>query len=246
MKLVFFDARVWRYLVSAISKIVDEGVFIVSRDEGLRFRAMDPSHVILLDMRFPPDSFEEFEVEDERSIGVNFEDLAKVLRRARKEDRLELEAEETTFTVTLRGRGLRKFSLPILDITAEDIPEPQLEFKARIKVMSDIYRDTIKDVELVGDVLKFYATSDEFKVISSSEFGEAEIIYTREGGSLLELEVEDTQQASYTLEYFSDLSGAARVADTITIKFSNDMPVQVDHELPQGAYFGFLVAPRVE
>ncbi len=246
MKLVFFDARVWRYLVSAISKIVDEGVFIVSRDEGLRFRAMDPSHVILLDMRFPPDSFEEFEVEDERSIGVNFEDLAKVLRRARKEDRLELEAEETTFTVTLRGRGLRKFSLPILDITAEDIPEPQLEFKARIKVMSDIYRDTIKDVELVGDVLKFYATSDEFKVISSSEFGEAEIIYTRESGSLLELEVEDTQQASYTLEYFSDLSGAARVADTITIKFSNDMPVQVDHELPQGAYFGFLVAPRVE
>lgn len=246
MKLVFFDARVWRYLVSAISKIVDEGVFIVSRDEGLRFRAMDPSHVILLDMRFPPDSFEEFEVDEERSIGVNFEDLAKVLRRARKEDRLELEAEETTFTVTLVGRGLRKFSLPILDITAEDIPEPQLEFKARIKVMSDIYRDTIKDVELVGDVLRFYATSEEFKVISSSEFGEAEIIYTLESGSLLELEVEDTQQASYTLEYFSDLSGASRVADTVTIKFSNDMPVQVDHELPQGAYFGFLVAPRVE
>jgi proliferating cell nuclear antigen len=246
VKLVFFDARVWRYLVSAISKVIDEGVFIVSPEEGLRFRAMDPSHVILLEMKFPPDSFEQFEVGEERSIGVNFEDLAKILRRARKEDRLELEADETTFTVTLSGRGIRRFSLPILDITAEDIPEPQLEFKAHVKVMSDVYRDTVKDVELVGDVIKFYASSDEFRVVSSSEFGEAEIIYTRESGSLLELEVEDVQQASYTLEYFSDLSGASRVADTITIKFSSEMPVQVDHELPQGAYFGFLVAPRVE
>jgi len=246
VKLVFFDARVWRYLVSAISKIVDEGVFIVSPEEGLRFRAMDPSHVILLDMRFLPDSFETFEVDGERSIGVNFEDLAKVLRRARKEDRLELEADETSFTIALVGRGVRRFTLPVLDIAAEDIPEPQLEYKAHVKVMSDIYRDTIKDVELVGDVIRFYASSDEFRVTSSSEFGEAEIIYTRESGSLLELEAEDTQQASYTLEYFSDLSGASRVADTVTIKFSTDMPVQVDHELPQGAYFGFLVAPRVE
>ncbi len=246
MRLVFFDARVWRYLISAISKVIEEGVFIVSEGEGLRFRAMDPSHVILLDMRFPPDSFEEFEVEGERSIGVSFDDLAKVLRRARKEDRLELEADESTFTVTLTGRGVRKFSLPILDITAESIPEPQLEYKAVVKVMSDIYRDTIKDVELVGDVIRFYASSDEFRVASNSEFGEAEIIYTRESGSLIDLEVEDTQQSSYTLEYFSDLSGAARIADTVTIKFSNEMPAEVVHELPQGASFSFLIAPRVE
>ena len=246
LRLVFFDARVWRYLVSAISKIIDEGVFVVSESEGLRFRSMDPSHVIMLDMRFPRDVFEEFSVEGERSIGVNFEDLAKVLRRAKKEDRLILEADESTFKVTLQGRGLRSFSLPILDITAESIPEPQLEYKAVVKVMSDVYRDTVKDVELVGDVIRFHASQDEFRVTSSSEFGEAEIIYTRESGTIIDMEVEDTQQASYTLEYFSDLSSATRVADTVTIKFSTDMPAEIVHELPQGATFSFLVAPRVE
>lgn len=246
LRLVFFDARVWRYLVSAISKVIDEGVFVVSESEGLRFRSMDPSHVIMLDMRFPRDVFEEFNVEGERNIGVNFEDLAKILRRAKKEDRLILEADEATFKVTLQGRGLRSFSLPILDITAESIPEPQLEYKAVVKVMSDVYRDTVKDVELVGDVIRFYASPDEFRVLSSSEFGEAEIIYTRESGTIIDMNVEDTQQASYTLEYFSDLSSATRVADTVTIKFSTDMPVEVVHELPQGATFSFLVAPRVE
>jgi len=174
------------------------------------------------------------------------EDVAKVLRRAGKEDRLEISADENSISFTFIGKGYRRFTLPLLDITAEQLPEPQLEFKARVKVMSDVYRDTIKDVELIGDVIRFVAGSEEFKVLSTSELGEAEIIYTRESGSLIELEVEDTQQASYTLEYFSDLSGASRVADMITIQFSTDMPALVEHELPQGARFSFLIAPRVE
>lgn len=246
MKLEFFDARVWRYLISSISKVVDEGLFIVSPEEGLRFRAMDASHVILLDMRFPTDSFEVFEVDEERRIGVNFEDLAKVLRRSKKDDRLRLVADESSFTVSLLGKGERSFTLPIIDVAAEELPEPQLEFKAVIRVMSDIYRDTIKDVELIGDVIRFNASEEEFKVSSSSEFGEAEVIYRRESGSIIDMEVEDVQQSSYTLEYFSDLSSATRVADTVTIKFSSDMPAEVVHELPQGATFKFLIAPRVE
>ncbi|WP_231656777.1 proliferating cell nuclear antigen (pcna) [Pyrodictium delaneyi] len=246
LKIVFFDARVWRYLVSAISKVIEEGVFVVDPEEGLMFRAMDPSHVIMLDMRFPRDSFEEFDVEQRTELGVNLEDVAKILRRASKEDRLEITADEDSISFAFIGKSYRKFTLPLLDITAEQLPEPQLEFKANIKVMSDVYRDTIKDVELIGDVIRFVASSDEFKVASSSELGEAEIIYTRESGSLIDLVVEDMQQASYTLEYFSDLSGASRVADTITIQFSTDMPALVEHELPQGAKFSFLIAPRVE
>ena len=246
MKITFFDARVWRYLISATSKVIEEGVFIVDPEKGFRFRAMDPSHVILLDMNFPRESFEEFDVDKEYQLGVNLEDLAKVLRRARKEDKLEIRADENTISISFIGKGYREFTLPLLDITAEEIPEPELEFKANVKVMSDVYRDTIKDVELVGDVIKFTASENEFRVESSSELAEAEIVYTLESGSIIELNVEDTQSAMYTLEYFSDLSGAARVADTITIRFSSEMPALIEHEIPQGAKFSFLIAPRVE
>jgi len=246
LKITFFDARVWRYLISAISKVIEEGVFIVDPEKGFRFRAMDPSHVILLDMNFPRESFEEFDVDKEYQLGVNLEDLAKVLRRARKEDKLEIRADENTISISFIGKGYREFTLPLLDVTAEEIPEPELEFKANVKVMSDVYRDTIKDVELVGDVIKFTASENEFRVESSSELAEAEIVYTLESGSIIELNVEDTQSAMYTLEYFSDLSGAARVADTITIRFSSEMPALIEHEIPQGAKFSFLIAPRVE
>ena len=246
LHIVFFDARVWRYVISAISKVIEEGVFVIDPDEGFRFRAMDPSHVVMVDLRFPRDSFEEFDVTSSANVGVNLEDIAKILRRARKEDKLKLGYEGGKLIVAFSGRGHREFRLPSLDITAEQLPEPQLEFKASIRVMSDTYRDMIKDIELIGDVLRFKATEDEFVVQSSGELGEAEIVFTRESGSLLEAEVEGEQMASYTLEYFSDLLSAARVADTINIRFSTDMPALIEHELPQGAKFSFLIAPRVE
>ncbi len=246
MKLVFFDARVWRYVISAISKIIEEGVFVVDPEKGFRFRAMDPSHVILLDLWFPTESFEEFEVDEKVDIGVSLEDVAKVLRRARKDDKLELSVEGNKFSLTLTGRGKRKFSVPILDVTAEEIPEPSLEFKAEARVMSDVYRDAVKDIELVGDVIRFEAREGELKISSTSELGEAEVILSVESGSLIEVNVEGEQAASYSLEYFSELASAARIADAIVIKFSSDMPALVEHELPQGAKFSFLIAPRAE
>ena len=95
-------------------------------------------------------------------------------------------------------------------------------------------------------MIRFVASEEEFRVSSSSEFGEAEVIYRKESGSIVDMEVEDVQQSSYTVEYFSDLSAATRVADTVTIRFSSEMPAEIVHELPQGATFKFLIAPRVE
>ena len=244
-RIVFFDARVWRYVISAISKVIVEGVFVIDND-GFRFRAIDPSHVLMIDLRFPPESFEEFEVNERAEIGVNLEDVAKILRRAVKEDKFALEAEESRFSIMFIGRSMRKFVLPVLDVAAEEIPEPSLEFKAQARLMSDVYRDMIKDLELIGENIKFYTDGEKFIASSSSELGEVEVEFSMEGGSLLELQSEGEQSATYGLEYFSDLATAARVADAIVIKFSTDMPAEVEHVLPQGAKFSFIIAPRVE
>ncbi len=246
MKLVFSDARVWRWVLTAIGKVITEGVFVVDPEKGFLFRALDSSHVVMVDMRFPPESFEEFEVDERTSIGVNLEEVAKVLRRAAKDDRLELMADEQSLTIAFSGRLYREFRMPSLDITEEQIPEPQLSLKARVKVLSDTYREMIKDLEFIGDVVRFEASEEKFVARSTGELGEAEIVFNRELGGIMDMEVEGEQAASYSLDYFTDLAAAARVADTIEIRFSTDMPVMVEHYLPQGAKFLFLLAPRVD
>ncbi len=249
MKLAFYDARIWRHLMSGIAKIIDEGVFVVSPEKGFTLRSMDPSHVAMLDMAFPVEAFDVFEVDEDRELGVNIEDLAKVLRRAGKNDQLELEADNDRFYIVFRSsRSYRRFGLPLLDITAESLPEPDLEFNARISLSPDAFRDIVKDVELVGDIVRLYADEDVFKAMSSSELGDVEIQVSRfEGEGLIEMDVKEApQEASYTLDYFTDLLAGARVADNVVVEFSSEMPVKVTYQLPQGARFSFLVAPRVE
>ncbi len=245
MKLSFFDARIWRYIVSSISKIIEEGVFVAS-EEGFSLRAMDPSHVVMVDMFFPKEAFDEYNVEGREEIGVNFEDLGKILRRATKEDKLVLETSKGRFSVIFDGRAYREFVLPVLDLSAEELPEPKLSFKSRAKLLSDVFRDLIKDLEPISDILELNISQDKLLARARSDIGEAEVVLTIESGAILDLNVEEESRSSYSLDYFVDISTAAQAADTVVIELSSGMPVKVEYELPQGSKLAFYIAPRVE
>lgn len=77
MKLTFFDARVWKYVISGVSKVVKETVAHVN-EEGFRIKTMDESKVVLIDFMIPSSSFEVFEVESDVSFGINMEDWPKL------------------------------------------------------------------------------------------------------------------------------------------------------------------------
>ncbi len=245
-RFVFFDARVWRYLISSIGKIIEEAAFLIT-PEGVKLRAMDPSHVVMVDLNVPVEAFEEYDVNEEITIGVNFEDLAKVLRRATKDDKLGLETlEEGKFAIEFIGKSVRKFVLPIISVQAESLPEPKLEFKANARMLTDVFKDMVKDLEPVGEAVELRADESKFVAHAKSDLGEAEVVLDKEGGSLLDLVVEEESKAIYSLDYFVDIAAAAQAADVVNIRFSTDMPCKIEYELPQGGRLAFYVAPRVE
>ncbi len=245
MRLVFMDARVWRYIVTAVSKTLTEAVFIAS-EEGLSLRAMDPSRITMVDLRFPPTAFDEYDVQGREELGVNLEDLAKILRRAGREDQLELESTGDRLTIVFRGKSTRKFIIPLLSLEAEELPEPRLELRAKAKMLSTIFRELVKDLEPIGDMVTFELGPEKLIARSTSDLGEAEIELTVESGNLIEAEAEDVERASYTLDYFSDIVTAAQAADLVTLHLSTDMPCRIEYSLPQGASLDFYVAPRIE
>ncbi len=247
MKLLFFDARVWRYTISAIGKIIEEGVFVINQD-GLRLKAMDPSHVVLIDFHVPASAFDIFEVDEEEQVGVNFEDITKIMRRAVKDDQLELSTSSSKFTIAFIGKSTRKFILPQLSLTAEELPdiEARLQFKAQARMLSDTFNDIVKDLEPVGKDILFEASPENLKIIAKGDIAEAEILMDMERGSLLDLNVEEESRAGYSLDYFVDMAGASKAADTVVLAFATDMPCKVEFEMPQGARLRFYVAPRVE
>ncbi|HIQ03202.1 MAG TPA: proliferating cell nuclear antigen (pcna) [Desulfurococcales archaeon] len=245
VKLTFYDARVWKYIIGSIKKIITEGVFVVN-EEGLHMRTMDSSHIAMIDIYVPSTAFEEFEVEGESSIGVNFDELSKIMRRATKGEKLTLSVDEGKLSIIFTGKMVREFKLPMLDISSEKLPEPKVKFNVTARMQSSIFRDMIKDLEPIGEAVTFNAEENKLKVKASSERGIAEVILDVESGALLDLNIKEPSIATYSLDYLKDISGVAQAVDIVVLNYSSNMPLKLDFEIPNGGRVTLYLAPRVE
>ncbi|MEB3816520.1 MAG: proliferating cell nuclear antigen (pcna) [Desulfurococcales archaeon] len=251
LELRFRDARVWRYAISSIEKIIDEGVF-VANENGLQLRALDTSHVAMVDFNFPRESFDKYEIgSEEVAFSVSFKEFLRVLRRALKEDELVLRVEGNFIYVIFESlqRGRRTFRLPQIYLTVERLGEPKIEFTVKAKMLGTTFRDSIKDLEVAGDVLKIQASDSEDRLLLTSigDIESAEVELSLENQTLLELDVKEPEvSTSYSLEYFSEMLSAAQVADSVTLLYANYAPARVDIEYGAGGRLTFYVSPREE
>ncbi len=83
------SAYEWRTIMQAISTIVDEAVFNAT-SEGIMFRAMDPSHVALIDIIWSSAAFEYYRCDGELIFAVRVDELLKLLKRADKDESVEV------------------------------------------------------------------------------------------------------------------------------------------------------------
>ena len=247
LRVDFEDARVWRYMVASIEKVIDEAVFLFT-EEGLRLRALDTSHVVMVDLYYPSSSFSLYEVQGEVALGVSFDVLSKILKRATKRDALSIRFDGSMVEVAFTGRGERKFRFPQIELTLEKLPEPKIEFTVKFKMLSNIFREAIKDLGTIGESLTVRAFEGEDRVIMSGkgDIGEAEVDLSLESQSLLDIDIESPDSSSYSLEYFDMMLQAAQAADVVGFSYSADAPARVDLEYQAGGRLTFYVSPRVE
>ena len=245
MKLTFFDARVWKYVIAGISKVVKETLVHVN-EEGFRIKTMDESKVVLIDFLVPASAFEEFEVESELKFGINMEDLAKIMRRATKDDKLSIEVGESSYSIIFEGHGRRKFTLPQLEVYEEEIPEVGLELPARAEITSDSYRELVKDLEPIADTVTFYLEPGTLRVEATSDLGYAEVLISEDSGVLLDYQVSESVKSSYGIEYLTYVSSVSQVADKVALEMGNEMPLRATFEIGEGGRLVYLLAPRVE
>ena len=243
-RVSFFDARTWHHIIGVSSKIVEQGVFVLD-DDGLKFRSMDPSHVMMIDLMLPREAFDEYNIDGTITLGINLQELSKITKRAVKGDKLILEFERELMKVIFEGKSTRIFTLPLLDLAAERTPEPKLKFNVTARMLSDTFEEIIKDLEVIGDIVRFEADNG-LSIKSWSELGEGEIILSPATGAIIDYDVSEKSAANYSIEYLRQISAISRAADVVTLKFSTNMPCRLDYEIPNGGGVTFFVAPRIE
>lgn len=240
------DAKTFKNILTSLSALVDEACIIADED-GLKVKAMDPSHVAMVDFEWSKSAFEEFEVDKPTTIGLNIEETLKLLKRTRDES-LELKFDESVgkLEVVLSGRYKRRLVIPTLQLTSEEIPPLRIDFDVMAKITSSCLEKTVADATTVSDILKFKATKDNLIMEASGELGEITVELDRTSEALLELQVKQPSSASYSLTFLEDIvKSASDLAGTVSLEFSTDKPLKLNFEILQGKLI-YYVAPYVE
>ncbi|KUO82327.1 MAG: DNA polymerase [Vulcanisaeta sp. OSP_8] len=248
VKITYPDAREFSQIVDAVSALIEEANFALASD-GLKLRALDPSRTAMIDLLIPKEAFEEFpeSLNEEVRIGVNFDDFKKLLRRIRKGDKLGIEVSEGKLKVRLLGKASRTMTLPLIDIGAEELPTPKVVYTVLAKVSSDSLNEALKDADVIADAVKFDAKDDGLYISASSDKGDVEVKFEKEGEVMFEYDLKEPATAKYSLDYLVDtVSKAYRISDIVTIEFATQKPIALTFEIPMGGKLTYYIAPMIE
>ncbi len=247
-KLKVTDAKLLRDMATAISILVDEATFKIDLD-GLKLRAMDPSRVAMIDFEWPKTVFEEYICNEPTKICINISELLKLLKRAGKDEAVELSLDEKTgrLQVKITGKYVRNFTMPTLEVSEEEVPTPKITFNVKAKTTTQGLSQAIEDAQLVSDHVRMEADSDKLVLNASGDLMGATIMLQKGNDALLELEAKEVSKATFSLSYLTEIiKAASATSDIATLEFSTDMPIRIDFQQAKEGKLTFFLAPRIE
>jgi len=244
-KAVTNEPDVFVGAISTIAEIIDEGIFELSKD-GIKLLAADRALVAVVDLFISKEAFETYEIDKEQKIGINITNFLSILKRGAKAERLTLELGENKLKITIENGSKRKFTVPLLELTQEEIPPiDQLEYKVHVTLTPEIIKNGIEDASIITDAVTFEVKDETFKMLAEGDITQAELEIKKGEEGLIDLKKEEDARAKYPIEYLKKMIKAAKIADVVHLHFSKDYPMRLEFKYAEKYRLSFVLAPRV-
>jgi len=225
-------------VIEIISELVME-VRIKVNEQGLSITAMDPANVSMVRFVLPKSSFSVFEVGEE-VLGVNLDNLKKILKRSSSTSSLILEKKENFLNIQIHDRIKRNFNLSLIEIESEEKNMPDIEFSSVVEMNSSDFADSVEDCMVVADACSFIIKDGKF-LIEAKGLNSARSEFS---GDEAKISAENCK-SRYSLEYLQKFIKGARLSEKTILKFAEDHPLKMDIK-NDFLELSFLLAPRVE
>jgi len=246
MKLVLEKAGDFQKSIDAIAVLIDEAEFILD-EKGLALKATDPSQISMIDFFLEKAAFKEFDVKEKAKIGLDLDYLRQIMSRAKTDDELtiELDSDQNKLNVKFKGASTRKFNLPLIDISAAELPNPKIEFDAEVKLLASVLQDALKDAALVSSHVSVGIEADKFIVRADSSKGNLDSVTEKDKKHLIELNAKKDAMSMFPLDYLQDMIKAAQSATELQINLKENAPIEISYEIGK-AKIKYFLAPRIE
>ncbi len=239
------DARYWKSCVDSIVSLIDEGSFNIAK-EGISLRAMDPSGISMISFFMPNKSFAKYEVDKPMAVGLNLENLGKILASSRSDEQLIMKESNNKFVVEFVGKNSRRrYRLPIIDVKKDADKEPKIEFDSVVEVKSDPLKEILKDANLLSTHVGFKADKDAFMVVAKGDAGELEEEHMNNAEVIKKIHTSKASTATFNLDYLERMISACPSNSTMVLSIKTEEPIKIDYKIGD-AVVSYYLAPYME
>ncbi|KAJ1987753.1 hypothetical protein H4R33_002715 [Dimargaris cristalligena] len=243
-------------VIEAIKDLVTDANFDCS-DGGISLQAMDSSHVALCALLLKSDSFEPYRCDRNRSLGVNLNSLAKMLKCSGNDDIITLKANDEGDILTMLFESpnqdrLCEYELKLMDIDAEHLGIPDQDFDCTIKMSSQEFARIVRDLSSINESVTISATKEGVRFATSGEMGKGSILLKQGGsvddaasGKATSIQLTEPVMVTLSLKYLNYFTKATSLSESVTIQITNDIPVLIDFAIGEFGYIRYFLAPKI-
>jgi len=231
------DWSVLKNIFTNINEIIDE-IVIECNPEGLKFNALDRSHICFFACKIPKASFDEYEINNLMSLYIDLNELVKVLKRGNKKDCLLFKADNSTFDIVFKNENTRTFSITQIDIDDNSREIPNMNFTVEFEFDFDSINNSLKDADLYSDRLKFTCADNWLVLSCEGSFGKYKNEFQLN-------ESIGNCSATYGIDWLMKIFNTKLSSDNLKIKMGNEYPMLVEIET-NNIVVNYLLAPRIE
>lgn len=244
MRFTLLESKYLKDSILIISELVNEANIHLMSDR-MELIAMDPANVAMVVFRLLSSAFSEYNLSEERTIGINLGNFTQILRRVKPTDSLTLEIDDrrNRLNVILRGTSTKKFELALLDIDQKEQKIPSLKFNARVETNALIFNDMIEDMDVIGDSLSFSLNPDKFIVLSEGNVSSGRVEVDSGEDTNFEV-VGEPVSSRYSIEYLKKITKGSKLANKVLLEFGQDYPLKTSYNIIDKLSLSFILAPR--
>ncbi|MBU2562043.1 MAG: proliferating cell nuclear antigen (pcna) [Nanoarchaeota archaeon] len=224
--------------VEIISELVIDARIKVN-DYGLSITAIDPANVAMVSFKLPKSAFSQFETGEE-VLGVNLDNLKRILKRCGAGSSLTLEKKDNLLNIQIQDRIKRNFNLSLIDIDREEKDLPLLDYSSKVEMNSIDFIASVEDCAVVADACSFIIQDGKF-IIEAKGLNSAMSEFSGDEAGIMA----ENCKARYSIEYLQKFVKGAKLNDKIILNFANDHPLKVGIRSEHMELI-FILAPRVE
>ena len=244
MELRIDNAKYWKECIDTIVSLVDEGVFNVAKD-GVTLKAMDPSSISMISFFMPSKAFSKYEVEKNAGLGLNIDNLSKIMSRAREGESLVMKEHENKLTLEFSGQSKRRFRTQLIDVRKSADKEPNVQFDANIEINGEIFKDFVKDASLISPYISLKASKDQFSIDCRGDSGELNVVHQNDGTVIKKMSVEKDADSTFNLEFLENMVKACPPGNYISISLKSNEPLKLSYNVGE-AQITYYLAPYME